>query len=296
MHQELAILLALTAAFLFAVSNVVEQRVAAQAPMEESLRPRLLVRLFRHPAWQGGFVADVGGYGAQAAALAFGALLLVAPLIACGLLFSLLLEARLARTRLPTADLVAAALLCGGVGLFLGIGDPSGGRAVVAATRWAPVAIVGAAIIGLCAVGRRRARGPARAMLFGLAAGLTFGINSAVTKTVVHVIADDGVLHVFTRWELYALAVLSLGGLLIVQSAFQAGSLKSALPALEVSEPVVATIIGAAILDEHLHADTLVDRVLIAVSITAMLYGTLALARSEGERGQPADRVGVAHV
>ena len=64
----LAIALALTSALLFATSNVVEQRIAARAPEEESLRPQLLVTLARQPVWLAGFAADVGGYGTQAAA------------------------------------------------------------------------------------------------------------------------------------------------------------------------------------------------------------------------------------
>ena len=291
MNRALAIVLGLTSALLFAVSNVVEQRVASRAPETEQLRPRLLVRLFRNAAWRGGFLADVGGYGAQAAALGFGALLLVAPLIAFGLVFSLLIEARLDRHRLAATDLISAIVLCAGVGIFLGIGDPSGGRAVVPATRWAPVGVVAVGIVVLCVVARRRARGATQAMFLGCASGVTFGINAAVTKTVVHVIGDEGVARVFTRWELYALAVLSLGGFLIVQSAFQAGSLKAALPAMEVTEPVIATIIGVLILDEHLNADTVTDHILIGFAIAAMLWGTFALARSERAREQASTHV-----
>jgi drug/metabolite transporter (DMT)-like permease len=280
----LAIVLGLVSAVLFAVGNVVEQRVASRAPDAEQLRPRLLIRLLRNARWRAGFLSDVGGYGAQAAALGFGALLLVAPLVAFGLLFSLLIEARLDRQRLTAGELTSAIMLCSGVGVFLGVGDPSGGRAVVPASRWAPVAIVVGGAVVLCVIARRWPRGARKATIFGCASGITFGVNAAVTKTVVHVIGDRGVLHVFARWELYALAVLSIGGFLIIQSAFQAGSLKAALPAMEVMEPIVATIIGVVILEEHLDADTLGDRTLIGAAIAAMLLGTVVLARSESAR------------
>ena len=45
MSLALAVVLALTSALLFAISNVVEQRVAAEAPEDQSLRPELLVGL-----------------------------------------------------------------------------------------------------------------------------------------------------------------------------------------------------------------------------------------------------------
>ncbi len=286
MSLALAVVLALTSALLFAISNVVEQRIAAEAPQDQSLRPSLLVTLARHPAWVGGFVADVGGYGAQAAALAFGALLVVAPLLACGLLFSLLLEAAVSGRRLHISDLGAALLLCAGLAVFLQIGSPTEGRFDVPAIDWAPAALVLALVVAVGALTRRHVQGPARATLFGLASGMTFGVNAALTKVVVHILGRDPI-SVFWHWELYGLAVLSVSGLLMVQSAFQAGSLAAALPSMEVGEPVVATIVGLVILREHLHAQNNVERALIAAASLAMLIGLVALARSRAAHTPP---------
>ena len=288
MSLALAIALALASALLFAISNVVEQRIAAEAPAHQSMRPGLLVTLARRPAWVAGFVADVGGYGAQAAALAFGALLVVAPLLACGLLFSLLLDAVVNGRRLYSTDLGAAALLCAGLAVFLEVGSPSEGRFDVPAVDWAPAALVLAVVVAVAAVTRQHVQGPARATLFGLAGGMTFGVNAALTKVVVHTLGRDPV-SVFWHWELYGLAVLSLSGLVMVQSAFQAGSLAAALPALEVAEPVVATVVGLVILREHLHARDNIDRALIAAAALAMLVGLVSLARSRAAQSPPTE-------
>ena len=289
-NLALAILLALTSALLFATSNVVEQRVAAQAPPEEAMRARLLVTLARRPAWLAGFAADVGGYGAQAAALAFGALLVVAPLGAFGLLFSLLLDAAVNGRRLFKSDLAAAVLLCAGLSVFLAVGSPSEGRFDVAAIDWAPAALVVALVVAVAVMSRRHVHGPARATLFGLASGMTFGINAALTKVVVSILGRDPI-SVFWHWELYGVAVLSLSGLVMVQSALQAGSLAAALPSMEVAEPVVATIIGLVILQEHLHAHGNGDRALIAGAALAMLIGLIALARSRAAQVPPSTSV-----
>lgn len=286
MSLAIAVMLALTSALLFATSNVVEQRVAAEAPPDQSLRPGLLVTLARRPAWLAGFVADVGGYGAQAAALAFGALIVVAPLLACGLLFSLLLDAAVNGRRLSRFDVGAGLLLCAGLGVFLGIGAPTEGRFGAAASSWAPALVVVGLVVGLAVLARRRAEGPVRASMFGLAAGMTFGVNAALTKVVVHVLADHPV-SVLWHWELYGLAACSIGGLLLVQSAFQAGSLAAALPALEVAEPLVATVVGLAILGERLHAHDNGDRAVIAAAALAMLLGLVSLARSRAAHSPP---------
>jgi drug/metabolite transporter (DMT)-like permease len=288
MNLALAVVLALTSALLFATSNVVEQRIAAEAPEDQSLRPELLVTLASRPAWVAGFAADVGGYGAQAAALAFGALLVVAPLLACGLLFSLLLDAAVSRRRLQVADLGAAVLLCAGLAVFLQVGSPTEGRFDVPAVDWAPAALVLAVVVAVAVLTRRHVQGPARATLFGLASGMTFGVNAALTKVVVHQLGQDPI-SVFWHWELYGLAVLSVSGLIMVQSAFQAGSLAAALPSMEVAEPVVATIIGLVILREHLHAHDNFDRGLIAAASLAMLVGLVALARSRAAQAPPVE-------
>ncbi|HEY6317333.1 MAG TPA: DMT family transporter [Acidimicrobiia bacterium] len=286
----LAIAFALTSALLFATSNVVEQRIAARAPEEESLRPQLLVTLARQPVWLAGFAADVGGYGAQAAALAFGALLVVAPLGALGLLFSLLLDASVNGRRLFRSDLAAAVLLCAGLSVFLAVGAPSEGSASVSAASWAPALVILAAVVAVASLTRRHVRGPARATLFGLASGMTFGINAALTKVVVHQLGQEP-LSVFWHWELYGVAVLSVSGLIMVQSALQAGSLAAALPSMEVAEPVVATIVGVVILGEHLHAHGNGDRVVIAAAALAMLIGLFALARSRAAHSPPSPAV-----
>jgi len=286
----LAIVLALTSALLFATSNVVEQRVAAQAPADESLRPKLLVTLARRPVWLAGFAADVGGYGAQAAALAFGALLVVAPLGALGLLFSLLLDAAVNGRRLFKSDLAAAALLCAGLSIFLAVASPSEGRTSVSASSWAPALVVLAAVVAVAALTRRHVHGPARATLFGLASGMTFGVNAALTKVVVHVLGQNPIA-IFWHWELYGVAVLSVSGLVMVQSALQAGSLAAALPSMEVAEPVVAALVGLVILREHLHARGNGDRVLIAAAALAMLVGLIALARSRAAQAPPTPAV-----
>jgi drug/metabolite transporter (DMT)-like permease len=287
MSLGLAITLALTSALLFAISNVVEQRIAAEAPPEQSMRAELLVTLAHRPPWVAGFVADVGGYGAQAAALAFGALLVVAPLLASGLLFSLILDHYVNGRRLYRTDLAAAALLCAGLALFLDFGAPSEGTFDVPASAWAPAGLVLALVVAVAVLTRRHVQGPARATLFGLASGMTFGVNAALTKQVVHVLGGSDPVSVFWHWELYGVAVLSLSGLLMVQSAFQAGSLAAALPTMEVAEPVVATIVGLVILQEHLHAQDNWDRAVIAASALAMLVGAVSLARSRAAHSPP---------
>ena len=68
-ERLVAAALGLTAAFLYAVSNVLEQRKAAEAPPEASMRIALFWHLARQPLWWLGIAVDVGGLVFQIAAL-----------------------------------------------------------------------------------------------------------------------------------------------------------------------------------------------------------------------------------
>jgi drug/metabolite transporter (DMT)-like permease len=274
-----AFVLALAAAFLFALSNVLEQREAEQLPADQSLRPGLLVRLVQRPLWLLGFGADVSGYVCHAAALAFGSLVFVQPLLVTGLLFALLLRAAITRRPLRRRELLAAIVLVAGLAVFLLAVSPHGGRAQAPLGRWAIAGPVIGTTIAVCVVAGQRVSGGRRALLLGLAAGISFGVSAALTKTFVHLLGQ-GVIPMLQHWEPYALAVATLGGLLLAQSSFQAGSLSASVAALEVAEPLVAAALGIGLLDEHIKTHNAAYQLAIVLALIAMFIGVLALSRS----------------
>jgi hypothetical protein len=97
------------------------------------------------------------------------------------------------------------------------------------------------------------ARGTARrrALLLAVATGVLYGVTSAVTEHTGHVL-DRGALHTLTTWAPYVLAVISIVGLLVNQSAYQAGDLRLSLPTFTVLEPIVAILIGQFLFSEHI--------------------------------------------
>jgi drug/metabolite transporter (DMT)-like permease len=274
-----AFVLALAAAFMFALSNVLEQREAEQLPDDQSLRLSLVARLVRRPLWLVGFGADVSGYVCHAAALAFGSLVFVQPLLVTGLLFALLLRAAITGRQLHRRDLLAAVVLAAGLAVFLLVVSPHGGRVQAPLGRWVIAGpVIGAAMV-VCIISGQRVAGSRRALLLGLAAGISFGVSAALTKTFVHLLGD-GVVTMLQHWEPYALAVTTLGGLVLAQSSFQAGSLSASIAALEVAEPVVAAAIGVGLLDEQVETGGVVYQLAIVLALIAMFFGVLALSRS----------------
>src|SRR5436305_13977146 len=92
--------LALLSALLFAFGTVLQQRVAATASDEEAARVGFLFRLARRPVWLAGIGADAGGLVCQAVALAHGRLVVVQPILAASLMFTLPIGAWLEHRRM----------------------------------------------------------------------------------------------------------------------------------------------------------------------------------------------------
>src|SRR5262249_3215871 len=83
------------------------------------------------------------------------------------------------------------------------------------------------------------------------------------------------------HWESYALALASIGGVIIGQSAFQTGALAASVGATESTAPISAAILGLVLLDEHVFFNNAFEVPAGAVSVVNGLFGIAARARAE---------------
>jgi hypothetical protein len=275
-----AIVLALLTAFLYALSNVLELTEAEQIPDEYALRVGLMTRLVRRPRWLLGLLADVFGYVAQAGALALAAVIFVEPILALAIVISLLLGAAMTHRRLRPIDWVSAAILSGGLALFLYEVSPTGGREFVPTDRAVIAGPVVAFVIVVCIAFARPSRGAPRAALLGIAAGIAFAAAAVLTKGVVQYLGG-GIFAWIPHWEPYALAVASIGGVIIGQSAFQTGALAASVGSTESTAPIAAAILGLTLLDESVFFDSADQVAAVVISMIMVLFGIAALARAE---------------
>jgi hypothetical protein len=282
-HSPLAVVFALCAALLYGAGNALEHRVVNETDRDPRLHVGLLAKLARSPLWLLGMFGDVAAFGFQAAALAYGNLLFVQPLLVCGLLVGLPLSAHWTHQPMRTHEYATAAVLCAGLATFLILASPSGGNTSAALTSWLRAGGTVAILVTAAVVTATRSRGHVRAALLGFAAGGLFGITAALTRTFV-VQIQQGVPYTAHHWEVYALAVLSLTGILFTQHGFQNAALSASLPALEATEPVVAATLGVVLFHEQLNGQTPLDNVLIAVAIITVLGCVIVLASSAGRR------------
>jgi drug/metabolite transporter (DMT)-like permease len=276
----LAILLALLAAFLFAVGTVCMQRGTLQMPEGESEKPGFLLKLLRKPVWVAGIVIDFLGYGAQAVALAVGRLVVVQPLLVTTVVFALPLGVKFSGQRVGRREILGAALVVGGLAIFVVLNNPDKGRSDAPFGDWV---ITGAVFVvlagGLIMASRGRSPG-VRAALLGTAAGGLLGVTGGLTKATVTRF-DDGLAAVFGDWHVYALVALELFAFSLLQSALATGALAPAIATNMSVETLVSIGLGIVLFEEDLHGS---PGLLVAsvVALVIALAGLVVLARSEG--------------
>ena len=77
------------------------------------------------------------------------------------------------------------------------------------------------------------------------------------------------------------MAVSSIVGLVLAQSAFQTGGLAAAVGAEQVMQPLTGVALGVGLLDERLGISGSVAALLLIAALISMLWGVLSLARFE---------------
>jgi drug/metabolite transporter (DMT)-like permease len=270
-----AVILSLFGSAAYALSSVLQHTTAAQQPPELSLRPGLLLALFRSPLWLLGIVCDVAGFLLQFFALRSGALALVTPLFVFGLVLSIIGAAYIQHRRPTSGEWGTSLIVVIGLAIFLWAAQPGPGRPHTSPAGWVLLflvcGVVAGGAIALAQVTRQRA------LLLGAATGILYGLTAAITEHTGHAL-NHGVLHVLLTWAPYVLAITSIVGLLVNQSAFQAGSLSLSLPIMTVLEPIVAILIGQFLFGEHI-ASTAGARIGQILGLVITTVGVFALAR-----------------
>jgi drug/metabolite transporter (DMT)-like permease len=276
----LAAALSFATAVCFAAGYVLQYHEAHAVPDRLFLSPKMLVELARHRIWVAGLVAMFIGSALQAAALAIGSLAIVEPILTTALLFALPLSAAWRRERLSRRDWHGAIAVCIGLGVLLGVGEPTAGRTTMAEHQWVVVTLgTWAFSLVLIAAARRSSSASARASLIGGAAGVLFGLQDAMTRYCMHAMTHHQIGSLLVDWKPMTSAVTGIYAIALMQSAYKAGPLTAGLPTIAVGEPVAGMLIGVFALDEHLNASAAAITFEILGAIV-MVVGTWTLARS----------------
>jgi hypothetical protein len=276
---DIAVVLALLAAFASALGNVVRQRSAQEITDKPVGHLELFLMSVRDAKWWLGAGGAIGNYVLQAAALTMGSVMLVTSLQVTALLFALPIYARITRRPVTRWEWTWALLLAAALAVVVIVGDPDPGASRGSVQTWLVVALVMGPALAFCLWGARKWSGPVAAVLLAIVAGSSLALFAVLTKAVV-VIVDDGVGALLASPEFYAWIAAALAGMIFQQSSFRAGSLTASLPTSVVAKPVVGSILGMAVLGEYLDCNG-AAKVVLAVGVVVVVVATVALARGE---------------
>ena len=294
--MDLAALLALVAALISGVGDVVRQRSAQEITDEEVGHVELLCISLRDTRWWLGGMAAVVSAALQAVALGLGSVVLVQALQVTALLFALPVYAWLTKNGLTRRQWGWAILLAAAVAVFVAVGEPTAGYQRASLQSWAVVAVVIGPAIVFCVLGARIWSGPVAAVLLALVSAASWALFAVLTKGIVDVL-DGGPWALLRTPELYFWLLVAALGAVFQQSSFRASALTASLPTMTVAEPLVASLLGVTVLGESLGADglqivTLVAAVaVVVVATTALARGGAATMAASAARGAAAGRL-----
>ena len=283
----LGLLLAVLAAVLFAVGAVLQHEAAELSTSHGSLSLRKLVKRRR---WMLGQAATVLGTGGQVAALAVAPVAVVQPVLAVTLVVGLGFRAVRTRQAPLRLELVGAALMTGGLAVFLFAAEPAHGPdpsppsslAVFAAVALSLSLVLAATLLGHGAHG---------ALACGSAAGIAAGIAAVLISTGVRSLQADGWARALAGVTVWGAVIVAGVAIVAGQQAYARGSLAWSLPALILLDPVAAVPAAALLLGEQLALGSVA--VWLPAAIVAAI-GVVVLATTGQPHVHEHEKVGAA--
>ena len=282
--MDKAILLAVAASLCTATASVCQRAGARNTGPAAGFDARLIVRLARQPTWLLGIAAMIGGFVFQLTALRFGELALVQPILAAELLFVFGYLAVAGSRRPKLRDWLAAAAMSAGIGVFLRLAAPSGGRLHAPGSSWLLAGLVTAGVVLAALAGAFGLRGrpgasrSRRAAVLGSATGISWGFMAAVIKELSSHLGD-GIGALVTTWSLYLLLAAGAVTMLLAAHALASGPLAASQPGFTIVDPLTASLLGVFLFGEHIQtgAAALAGE---ALALAVVIAGATALSRS----------------
>lgn len=275
-NQFLAILLGLGSALTIAWGTVIRHRLATKIPDGATTLGGVWT-VISNWAWWAGVTLAMIGYGLQIAALGFGTLLLVQPLLVMSLMFTLPLASLIAGRRVSKSETTWALLLSIAVTVVVLLGRPQPGDVRVEFSRWLPSLAVGVVVFAVIYWLASTMLSEHKALLLGINTGWLYGYVAVLSKAVVDIFWVEGATELAKSWELWLLITLALIGVAVQQASFNAGELRLSLPSMTAVEPIVAFALGYVILGERFQVHGW-SWLWMGLAAAIMIGSTLALA------------------
>jgi drug/metabolite transporter (DMT)-like permease len=280
----MAEILALVAAFFFALAATLQQKGALDLGSVSLGSPSSLLALVRQRWWLAGTIALLAGYAFQAVALANGRLAVIQPLLVTTIVFALPLGYLLTAQVVGRREILGAAVVVLGLAIFTGVGQAAEGNDNAPASEWAVAVLLFGSIAAVLLYLGGTGTVARKAALYGASAGVLFGLSAALCKPTVEILGDDGISGVLESWELYAFAAAGIIAFVVQQVSLATGKLAASVATVSVCNPIVGILIGTILLEERL-AEPAWHKVVAYAGLGVALAGAAVISTStEGRR------------
>src|SRR3954468_4860984 len=285
----MADILALVAAFLFALAATLQQKGAIGMGEVSLGRPSSFVSLAKQTWWLVGTLALLAGYVFQAVALDHGKLAVIQPLLVTTIVFALPLGYLLTQQRVNREQVLAAALVVLGLAFFIVVGDAASGKNNAPNWQWAIIIVVlGIVCAGLVVSGGRGSLAR-KAAEFGACAGLLYGLSASLWKPAAEALDADGLTGMLANWEFWGFAIAGILAFLVQQVSLATGRLAPSVAMTSVLNPLVGILVGTLLLDERL-ADPNWHKLVSYAGLGVALVAAVSITRAT-EGAKTADGV-----
>jgi drug/metabolite transporter (DMT)-like permease len=284
--------LALLTTSAFNTGLILEKRALGRMPAISPRKAGLMIGgLLSSPAWLAGFALMLTGLACQVIVLAFEPISLVQPILASGVVLTLVLSRLVLRERLGGAEPACVAVMAVSLILLaLSQGSAGGKTAQHASTLPMAAVIAGSILAGLLIATwptrprRGRHRAAATGICAGIGTGLLYGVAALTTKGLSGVLTRDHTavsvgLGIVSSPYLYLLAGCSAAALLLYQAALQACRASILIPVTNIVSSVYFVTAGTWLFHERLPASP-VKLVLRLAGIAAAGLVLIALSRN----------------
>lgn len=270
--------LAVGAALANALTTILQRLGVKDAPRQDSMHLRLLAFAMHRRVWLVGVAMMIGGFVFQAAALHYGPLSSVQPVLTLELPLLVGILGVWFGVAVGWREWLGALLGAGGLVAFLLAAEPTIGPRVPGTAAWI---LVTCAVVAACALAVGLAQFGSshwRAAMYGASAAVMFAFAASLIREVM-IDASRHFAGVYLHWQLYAMAVAGLLAFFLAQNAFHAGPVTASQPTLVLVDPLVSIGIGIGLFGDQLRTGG-GRGVIESLGLIALCIGGVILTRS----------------
>lgn len=285
--DEVAALLAILAAFLFALAATLWQKAALGLSGVSFRQPKTFILLLTSWVWLLGLAAQIGGVLLQAAALDRGRVSIIQPLLVTSIIWALPLGHFMTAQTITRRSEIGAGVIVAGLAVYASFADPAAGVDNAPASDWIASILVIGAICAALLLFANRGTLTMRAAILGTIAGVLYGLSATLMKPVVEGLHTDGLATVLGGWEFWTMAAAGLIGFLFQQLSLSTGRLVPSVATVSVTNPIISVMLGALVLQEQLDKTPPWHAVLGIGGLALALFGAVVIASAGEEENDP---------